>query len=242
MQTTSQNPIVNTNYFFSGSQLTESQQGSTDISSARQEGNDDLEGRVPVKGEGTWRKAVSAQLGTLDHKLDGLAAGQSGLNGRIDGVTTQLDGLYGQLGNLDSQMSSQTRRLNSIDSAVRASNGKLDKLSANDDLLAAGLGKLSGQLEGVDASLGRVDDSLKALVGTQGEANLQLAALNGKVDAGFSALTRLVQSECTTPIPHSPNRAQETPRPVPVPQARPAPVVPQAKPQQTAETASPHAA
>ncbi|GAB2889587.1 hypothetical protein GCM10027093_25640 [Paraburkholderia jirisanensis] len=210
MQTTSQNPIVNTNYFFSGSQLTENQQGATGVGSAGQEGDDNLEGRIPGKTEGMWRKVVSAQLGEIGGKLDSLATGQTGINNRLDSVASHLEVLDGQVGNLNSQLTAQARRLNGIDNAVRSSNVKLDKLSANDDAMAAALGQLGGQLGGVDARLGKVDDSLKVLAAAQGAANLQLAGLNGKVDAGFSALAKAVQSQCTTPIPHSSNRAQQT--------------------------------
>src|SRR6188768_4023820 len=131
MQTTSQNPIFNTNYFLAGSQLTENQPGATGIDTAGQEGDDDLEGRIPGKTEGTWRKAVSAQLGAIGGKLDGLTTGQAGVNDRLDGVAGHLEVLDGQVTNINSQLTTQTRRLNGIDNAVRSSNGKLDKLSAD---------------------------------------------------------------------------------------------------------------
>jgi ABC-type transporter Mla subunit MlaD len=248
MQTTSQNPIVNTNYFFSGSQLTETQQSPTGSTTVPPEEGDDLEGRIPAKGAGIkWRDKVSAQLGAVSGKLDDMAIGQGRLGGQLDSMAGQLGSIYGQVGSLNSQVANQTRQLNNIDNAINSASGKLDNLTANGEALAAGLGKLSGHVDALDGRVGKLDDSVKVLGSAQDATTLQVAALNARVDAGFAGLSRQIQDCCTKVIPHAPasdtpNRASPVSSPVSSSaSAVSSPVPSQAKPQPAVQSA-PHGA
>ncbi|HVE06545.1 MAG TPA: hypothetical protein VNE00_04760 [Paraburkholderia sp.] len=139
MQTTSQIPYVNNNYYFPASQPVLTPPVST--------GDDDTEGRKQgVAGGGTWRERVTDQMGVLTRS--------------VGDINTQMGNIGTQMGNIGSQMADQTRRTNDIDNAIRSVDGKLDKVDEGLKVLAQGQELSAKQAAALEA---KVDGGFVAL-------------------------------------------------------------------------------
>jgi outer membrane murein-binding lipoprotein Lpp len=189
--------MINTNYFFSGSQLNENLQGGT-ASNATAEQADAGTGdaRIPGWAPSTRWDTLFGKLDTLSSQVRGVTTGQNELAGKVGDLSSGVNGLNGQLTN-------QTRELNRIDDSIRVTNGKVDKIAADGEALSTAVGKLNGKVDGVDKKLGGLEDGLKLLAVAEGVNTTRVSALGATTEELVAAVSKLNETCGKTVIPHA---------------------------------------